>query len=222
MQRRNCVALFAALAIGFGAVQAQAAASVESVTVEVQIGTKKALVDSGQQVGIDQKLLVTAEVQDFSPNNLDAVIFYLAVGSDTTQVVHREASEDAVNISHGGPTATPNQDQIDDAELSQVLVTALGRIDRGGEPDFSSLTSVDEVEGTADVLPVGAVPFMVAHTNRVAAEKAAAMLTAKKPAEAATHSGHGNYIRVAGAGKEADRERDYPLYLGSPHPLFEL
>ena len=68
MQRWNCVALFAALAIGFGAVQAQAAAEVKSVTVTTTPGNVVAAGDSGDVVGIDQDIHGWRRVvQDFTP-----------------------------------------------------------------------------------------------------------------------------------------------------------
>ena len=77
MQRWNCVALFAALAIGFGAVQAQAAAKVKSVTVTMPA-------DSGDVVGIEQTIRVEAVVEDFTPRPDDAIIFYLVRLSEGT------------------------------------------------------------------------------------------------------------------------------------------
>ena len=76
MQRRNYAALFAALVIGFGAVNADAA-EVLSVTID-------APADSGTVLGIGGEFKVTAVVEDFSSTSGDdGVIIALVSGSGT-------------------------------------------------------------------------------------------------------------------------------------------
>ncbi len=71
MQRRNYAALFAALVIGFGAIDAHAA-EVRSVTITAP--------DSGATLGIDGTFTVTAVVRDFTPNDADGVAIALVMG----------------------------------------------------------------------------------------------------------------------------------------------
>ena len=71
MQRRNYAALFAALVIGFGAIEAQAA-EVRSVTITEP--------DSGDVLGIDGTFSVTVVVRDFTPHDEDGVVIALAAG----------------------------------------------------------------------------------------------------------------------------------------------
>lgn len=71
MQRRNYAALFAALVIGFGAIEAQAA-DVLSVTVTAP--------DSGATLGIGGEFTVRVVVRDFSPDPDDGVIIALVKG----------------------------------------------------------------------------------------------------------------------------------------------
>ena len=73
MQRRNYAALFAALVIGFGAIDAHAA-EVRSVTITAP--------DSGATLGIGGEFRVTAVVRDFTPHDEDGVIIAL-FGPDT-------------------------------------------------------------------------------------------------------------------------------------------
>ena len=69
MQRRNYAALFAALVIGFGAIDAYAA-EVRSVTITSP--------DSGDVIGIDDAFSVTVVVRDFTPSDDDGVIIALS------------------------------------------------------------------------------------------------------------------------------------------------
>ncbi|MCY3739150.1 MAG: T9SS type A sorting domain-containing protein [Gemmatimonadaceae bacterium] len=71
MQRRNYAALFAALVIGFGAIDAHAA-EVRSVTITSP--------DSGATLGIDGTFQVRAVVRDFTPNDQDGVVIALIMG----------------------------------------------------------------------------------------------------------------------------------------------
>ena len=72
MQRRNYAALFAALVIGFGAIDADAQTSVRSVTITAP--------DSGATLGIGGAFTVTATVRDFTPYPQDGVIIALIYG----------------------------------------------------------------------------------------------------------------------------------------------
>ncbi len=74
MQRRNYAALLAALVIGFGAIQANAA-EVLSVTID-------APADSGTVLGIGGEFTVTAVVEDYTAEGNDGVIIALVTGND--------------------------------------------------------------------------------------------------------------------------------------------
>jgi hypothetical protein len=76
MQRRNYAALFAALVIGFGAIDAHAA-EVRSVTITSP--------DSGATLAIDGTFTVTAVVRDFTPNDEDGVIIALVKGTTVVE-----------------------------------------------------------------------------------------------------------------------------------------
>ena len=78
MQYRKCVALFAAMLVGFGVVAVDAA-TVHSITIVSPS-------DSGALRGIDSTFTVQAKVLDFTPNDSLEVIFYLLTANDSTVV----------------------------------------------------------------------------------------------------------------------------------------
>ena len=87
MQYRKCVALFAAMLVGFGVVAVDAA-TVNSITIVSPS-------DSGALRGIDSTFQVQAKVLDFTPNDSLEVIFYLVTTNDSTVVA------DSLNTSSG-------------------------------------------------------------------------------------------------------------------------
>jgi len=88
MQYRKCVALFAAMLVGFGVV-ATDAATVSSVTIVSPA-------DSGALRGIDSTFTVQAKLLDFTPNDSLEVIFYLVAATDSSVLVDANAS--AINF----------------------------------------------------------------------------------------------------------------------------
>lgn len=84
MQYRKCVALFAAMLVGFGVVAVDAA-TVNSVTIVSPA-------DSGALRGIDSTFTVRAKVLDFTPNDSLEVIFYLVTSTDSSVVADANAT----------------------------------------------------------------------------------------------------------------------------------
>ena len=84
MQYRKCVALFAALLVGF-AVVAVDAASVSSIAIVSPA-------DSGALRGIDSTFTVRAKILDFDDNNNLEVVFYLVTATDSTVVADNSNS----------------------------------------------------------------------------------------------------------------------------------
>ena len=84
MQYRKCVALFAAMLVGFGVV-ATDAATVSSVTIVSPA-------DSGALRGIDSTFTVQAKLLDFTPNDSLEVIFYLVAATDSSVLADVNAS----------------------------------------------------------------------------------------------------------------------------------
>ena len=107
MQRRNYAALFAALVIGFGAIEAQAA-EVRSVTVTAP--------DSGATLGIGGEFTVRVVVRDFTPDPDDGVIIALVKGDSLVG-----DDDDAAN---GGIDHPLNTDTLADGTTPNTETTA--------------------------------------------------------------------------------------------------
>ncbi len=203
MQRWNCVALFAALAIGFGAVQAQAAAEVKSVTVT-----------AAEVVGIDQTIRVEAVVEDFTPTDSDAIIFYLfrrgpeedsesgdplppdsslvvgdlylgaaGVGDEATERVNVNVGLDPADI------AQETQDRSEELDLPTVIFSAI---------EAEAIGDLDsDLEGA--IVAADDSNFVFAYITRDGAEKAAIALSDDDDATKPTgHIGDATYIRTDG------------------------
>ncbi len=108
MQRRNYAALFAALVIGFGAIDAYAA-EVRSVTITSP--------DSGATLGIDGTFQVTAVVRDFTPNDQDGVVIALITGG---AVLGDEATGGG-KVKATAETRSPADPAVDASELNTGL-----------------------------------------------------------------------------------------------------
>ena len=113
MQRRNYAALFAALVIGFGAVNADAA-EVLSVTID-------APADSGAVLAIGDGFTVTAIVEDYTAYDGDGVIIALVSGSGTDGALELVADGEATG---GGKTTDPATAQV-------VAAPTVGNINTG-------------------------------------------------------------------------------------------
>ena len=191
MQRWNCVALFAALAIGFGAATAHADATVESVVVKL---------DSGAVVGIGQEFEVTAVIRDFTPHDNDAVIFYLTQADSTGAV--RDSTETDVEFLTG-------DDASEDTRLVDPTGTAAGGIINSAL-DGESLSFNDEGGGTPGG---GTGNFVVAFAQRKTAKAAAEHLDGddkdKALPDAAKIIGDGAYIRLSGTKDDPDDQTTY-------------
>ena len=110
MQRRNYAALFAALVIGFGAIDADAQTSVRSVTITSP--------DSGDVLAIGGEFTVTARVRDFTPLPGDGVIIALV----TADSIIADASTDG-----GGKGTEP--------QPAGLIAVAARRDQLGSGPD---------------------------------------------------------------------------------------
>ena len=188
MQRWNCVALFAALAIGFGAVQAQAA-KVNSVTVSPA---------NGATVGIGMKFTVTAVVQDFTPSSQDAVLLYLNVQGDSTTVVSdapraEDADPQRLEVDAASDGALKGSTDSGNRSLLAIINGSLGTLD----PDPGDL----ELNESGGAAPTDAsANFIVAHSTRAQAEAAAKALDDDKDGtKPAAPTGDGGYIRAQNA-----------------------
>ncbi|MEC8991213.1 MAG: hypothetical protein VX656_08210, partial [Candidatus Latescibacterota bacterium] len=85
MQYRKCIALFAAVLVGFGVIAADAQSTVSSVTISSP--------DSGAVRGIDSTFVAVATVEDFTTETSDGILFYLFVGNDSTVVADTDAND---------------------------------------------------------------------------------------------------------------------------------
>jgi|SaaInl4_150m_RNA_FD_contig_101_98338_length_6634_multi_13_in_0_out_0_1 hypothetical protein len=130
MQYRKCVALFAAMLVGFGVV-ATDAATVSSVTIVSPS-------DSGALRGIDSTFTVRAKVLDFTPNDSLEVIFYLVTGNDSTVVADGQNSG-GLNLATVIAKATNNA----------ISTSAGATISAGAAADGGGLIAVRATRGRA-------------------------------------------------------------------------
>ncbi|MBD06084.1 MAG: hypothetical protein CME24_17245, partial [Gemmatimonadetes bacterium] len=110
MQYRKCIALFAAVLVGFGVIAADAQSIVSSVTISSP--------DSGAVRGIDSSFVAVATVEDFTTETSDGILFYLFVGNDSTVV----ADTDLGGAAWGNDSDTA----LNGTQLDNLVRTASG------------------------------------------------------------------------------------------------
>ena len=129
MHRRNYAALFTALVIGFGAVDADAA-EVLSVTID-------APADSGTVLGIGGAFTVTAVVEDYTAFDGDGVIIALVSGSGKDGALE-VLGDDAT----GGGKAGGAQ-EVSDPTLARLNTGLVTNLNRQAGPPGNGLVAVE-------------------------------------------------------------------------------
>jgi hypothetical protein len=176
MQYRKCVALFAAMLVGFGVVAVDAA-TVNSVTIVSPA-------DSGALRGIDSTFTVRAKILDFTPNDSLEVIFYLVTSNDSTVVA------DSLNLHANSGIAIAS---IIGKAIKQTAGVGQKVRTTDGRALNSSSSLGDAVVGQTRIKDEGAL-------IAVRATRGVAMKTSAIAATGRTARGDGDSIRATTSG----------------------